>query len=312
MHLDVIDLRQFYYRTRLGRIAQKAIRDQMLTFWPEAKGQTVVGFGFAVPLLRPYLADARRVVGLMPAEQGVMPWPSGSTTCRSSAARALAAGDGPCRQAGVPARAGDLGTPRGGAAGMLPRAGAGGAGAVHRAQPGRHVGAADKTPFGFGRPYTLGQLEAQLKRHDFVPERHCAALFSPPSDKRFWLKSADMLESLGSRLPGQRVRRRVDRGGVETGLRAAGPGPGGARQATVEGAGGRAAARGGRGSSIGLRMRRSAEERGDLGHVAVGDHMGRFRLARIVGDDGLAVSRRNAPRTGQGRPRPASAGHGPP
>jgi SAM-dependent methyltransferase len=41
----------------------------------------------------------------------------------------------------------------------------------------------DKTPFGFGRPYTLGQLEAQLKRHDFVPERHCAALFSPPSDK---------------------------------------------------------------------------------------------------------------------------------
>jgi hypothetical protein len=62
----------------------------------------------------------------------------------------------------------------------------------------------DKTPFGFGRPYTLGQLEAQLKRHDFVPERHCAALFSPPSEKRFWLKSADMLESLGSRLPGQR------------------------------------------------------------------------------------------------------------
>jgi hypothetical protein len=52
----------------------------------------------------------------------------------------------------------------------------------------------DKTPFGFGRPYTLGQLEAQLKRHDFVPERHSAALFAPPSEKRFWLKSADMLE----------------------------------------------------------------------------------------------------------------------
>jgi hypothetical protein len=173
MHLDVIDLRQFYYRTRLGRIAQKAIRDQMLSFWPEAKGQTVVGFGFAVPLLRPYLADARRVVGLMPAEQGVMPWPSGPRQRVGAVPRgALAAGDGPCRQAGVPARAGDLGAPRGRAAGMLPRAGPGGRALFIVPNRGGMWARRDKTPFGFGRPYTLGQLEAQLKRHDFVPERH--------------------------------------------------------------------------------------------------------------------------------------------
>ncbi len=77
MHLDVVDLRQFYYRTRLGRIAQKAVRDAMLTLWPNAVGQTVVGFGFAVPLLRPYLDQSRRVIGLMPQGQGVMPWPAG-------------------------------------------------------------------------------------------------------------------------------------------------------------------------------------------------------------------------------------------
>ena len=29
MHLDVLDLRAFYYRTQLGRAAQRAIRDQM-------------------------------------------------------------------------------------------------------------------------------------------------------------------------------------------------------------------------------------------------------------------------------------------
>ena len=29
MHLDVLALRQFYYRTRLGRIAQKSIRSQL-------------------------------------------------------------------------------------------------------------------------------------------------------------------------------------------------------------------------------------------------------------------------------------------
>ncbi|MEM8824032.1 MAG: hypothetical protein AAGF30_10520, partial [Pseudomonadota bacterium] len=77
MHLDVLDLRSFYYRTRLGRAAQKAIRDRLAALWPEAKGQTVAGFGFAVPLLRPYLKDARRVIGLMPAPQGVMHWPAG-------------------------------------------------------------------------------------------------------------------------------------------------------------------------------------------------------------------------------------------
>ena len=77
MHLDVLDLRNFYYRTQLGRVAQRAIRDQVVRLWPPAAGHTVAGFGFAVPLLRPYLADSRRVIGLMPGPQGVMPWPAG-------------------------------------------------------------------------------------------------------------------------------------------------------------------------------------------------------------------------------------------
>lgn len=77
MHLDVQDLRNFYYRSALGRAAQKSLRGRMLQLWPEAKGQTVAGYGFAVPLLRPYLQDARRVMALMPGPQGVMPWPAG-------------------------------------------------------------------------------------------------------------------------------------------------------------------------------------------------------------------------------------------
>ena len=43
MHLDVLDLRNFYYRSPLGRAAQKVIRDELLQIWPEAKGQTVAG-----------------------------------------------------------------------------------------------------------------------------------------------------------------------------------------------------------------------------------------------------------------------------
>ena len=33
----------------------------------------------------------------------------------------------------------------------------------------------DKTPFGYGRPYTLSQLESQLKKHGFLPERQLLA-----------------------------------------------------------------------------------------------------------------------------------------
>lgn len=58
----------------------------------------------------------------------------------------------------------------------------------------------DVTPFGFGRPYTVVQLEAQLRAHDFVPERHVAALFQPPSTKKFWMKTGGVWESLGQRL----------------------------------------------------------------------------------------------------------------
>ena len=78
MHLDVLDLRSFYYRTNLGRAAQKAIRDQVRGLWADTHGLTVAGFGFAVPLLRPFLGEAERVIALMPGQQGVMPWPSGA------------------------------------------------------------------------------------------------------------------------------------------------------------------------------------------------------------------------------------------
>jgi SAM-dependent methyltransferase len=201
MHLDVLDLRQFYYRTRLGRIAQKAVRDRMLALWPTAKGQTVVGFGFAVPLLRPYLADARRVIGLMPAEQGVMPWPAGldnvSVLCREGlwplqtgiadrvvCLHGLETSEHPTSVLQECARV--LG-PGGKALFVVPNR----SGLWARR---------DRTPFGFGRPYSLGQLEAQIKRHDFVPERHAAALFAPPSEQGFWMKSAELMERMGARV----------------------------------------------------------------------------------------------------------------
>lgn len=59
----------------------------------------------------------------------------------------------------------------------------------------------DATPFGFGRPYTAGQLEAQLKRHGFTPERNFTVLHAPPSQAPFWLRSSNLWERMGRRLP---------------------------------------------------------------------------------------------------------------
>lgn len=202
MHLDVLDLHAFYYRSALGRAAQRAVRESLIGLWPEAKGQTVVGFGFAVPLLRPFLSDARRVVGLMPGPQGVMPWPAeGPNVCTLSedimwplptglvdklvVMHGLETSDHPDELLDEAWRV--LG-PGGRAVFIVPNR----AGLWSRS---------DRTPFGFGRPFTLGQLEAQLKRHRFVPERAQGALFQPPSTRKVWRKSSRLVEAMGQRMP---------------------------------------------------------------------------------------------------------------
>ncbi len=202
MHLDVLDLRNFYYRSPLGRAAQKVVRDQLVQWWPEAKGQTVAGFGFAVPLLRPYLADARRVIGLMPGPQGVMPWPAGernvSVLCEDTmwpietghvdklvVMHGLETSDD---QAAVLEECWRVLGPGGQAVFVVPNR----AGLWSRS---------DGTPFGYGRPYSLGQLDAQLRKHRFITERQISTLYQPPSHKRTWRKTAGILEMVGRHMP---------------------------------------------------------------------------------------------------------------
>ncbi|MEO0372088.1 MAG: hypothetical protein AAF231_11575 [Pseudomonadota bacterium] len=201
MHLDVQDLRNFYYRSPLGRAAKGIIQQDILEFWPEAKGQTVVGYGFATPFLRPYLKDARRLIALMPAPQGVIGWPqagpNASVLCEETwwpletghvdkllVVHGLEASEQPSALLEESWRV--LG-PGGSALFIVPNR----AGLWSRS---------DSTPFGFGRPYSQGQLENQLKAHNFLPEHHKTTLFQPPSERRIWRKTAKMWERLGGRL----------------------------------------------------------------------------------------------------------------
>ncbi|PID35973.1 MAG: hypothetical protein CR993_07335 [Rhodobacterales bacterium] len=202
MHLDVQDLKGFYYRSQLGRAVQRVVRGAVLERWPGAQAQSVVGYGFAVPLLRPYLKEARRVIGLMPAPQGVMHWPPGmqnvSVLCEEALwpldtgmvdrlvmMHGLETSDNPSAILDETYRV--LG-PGGRVLFIVPNR----AGLWSRS---------DATPFGFGRPYTLGQLETQLRLHGFSIEHHRAVLFQPPSARRFWLKTGPAWERMGGRIP---------------------------------------------------------------------------------------------------------------
>ncbi len=202
MHLDVRDLRNFYYRQALGRATQRAIRTQVQHLWPDVTGQTVVGFGFAAPLLRPFLPDARRVVALMPGPQGVMAWPAGQPnvsvltnermwpleTGRVDKLVMLHGLETSDDVSAMLSEAERVLGPGGRALFIVPNR----AGLWSRN---------DATPFGFGRPYTTGQLDAQLKGHGFTPIRHSTALYFPPTHSRVWRRFSPLIERLGQKLP---------------------------------------------------------------------------------------------------------------
>ncbi|SFI21951.1 class I SAM-dependent methyltransferase [Albimonas pacifica] len=206
MHLDVIDLRRFYYRTPLGRATQRSLQEAIRALWPDVSGETVAGFGFAAPLLRPFLGEAARVICLMPAPQGVCRWPpegpnaavltdethwplTAGQVDRLIVAHALETSERPGALLEEMHR---VLAPEGKAIVIAPNR----TGMWARS---------DATPFGHGRPYSASQLEAALRGHDFAPERTQAALYGPPSHRRYWLKTHRLWEGVGRRFDAQRL-----------------------------------------------------------------------------------------------------------
>src|SRR3990167_5215515 len=70
---DVVDLRDFY-ATHLGHVVRRMIRRKIRKLWPNVKGQNVMALGYPTPFLRYYRDEAKRLVALMPAEQGALSW----------------------------------------------------------------------------------------------------------------------------------------------------------------------------------------------------------------------------------------------
>jgi SAM-dependent methyltransferase len=199
MWSDVVDLRDFY-GSSLGQMAQRLIRRQVRALWPDLTRMRVLGLGFATPYLRVFLPEAERVIAVMPASQGVLPWPP----------------EGP----GLTALADETDLP-------LPDRSIDRLLLVHALESTEQVRAMmreawrvladggrlmvvapnrrgiwarmERTPFGNGRPYTMGQLNRLLRDNMFTPVARGSALFLPPTTSRMVLRFAPAAEEIGRR-----------------------------------------------------------------------------------------------------------------
>jgi SAM-dependent methyltransferase len=196
---DVVDLRDFY-ETRLGDVARHLIRRRIRSIWPDLKGQTLLGLGYATPYLRQYRGEAERVLAIMPAAQGVLPWPPEGPNAVTladegelplpdvSVDRVLLVHGLECGE-----RVRDM-------LGEIWRVMTGGGRLLIVVPNRRGIWArTDRTPFGQGHPYSPSQLSRLLRDNRFTPVQSTQALFVPPLKSLTLLSTAPAWERIGGR-----------------------------------------------------------------------------------------------------------------
>lgn len=196
MHLDVVDLRDFY-AAPLGRTVALQLRPVLTGLMRVDSAARVLGFGFATPYLVS-VRGAERVLAFMPAGQGVIDWPAGGPS-----ATALVDEDSlPLPDSSVDlvilvhalemsARPHALMT-------ELRRVLTGG-GQLVIVVPNRRGPWArfDLSPFGFGRPYSRSQIRDLFAEAGFEAETWTTGLHMPPMSWRPLLGAARMFERIG-------------------------------------------------------------------------------------------------------------------
>ena len=197
MRRDVLELRRFY-ATPLGGAAREMIGRKVQEAWRDVHGMDVLGLGYATPFLDG-LRHTRRTVAVMPAGQGVEAWPGAgrNLAClmdetalgfpnalfdRILVVHGLEEADDPLALLREVWRV------------LAP------SGRVIIAAASR-LGLwsdAERTPFGHGRPFTRGQLEALVREAELEPLAWSRALYAPPLA---WTAGwAEGFEQVGSRL----------------------------------------------------------------------------------------------------------------
>ncbi len=197
----VADLRDFY-GTGLGQITRRYVGRRIREAWPSARGLAVLGLGYAIPYLRPFVEEAARVVGVMPAAQGVHRWPRDDR----EANRTLLSVE---TSLPVPDQSFDRvllvhALEHSEMARQMLREVwrvLSAEGRLLVVVPNRHGiwARLDRTPLGHGHPFTPQQIHRLLSENLFTPASVRSCLYTPPLRSRFMLRSAPAFEKLGQR-----------------------------------------------------------------------------------------------------------------
>ena len=199
MRQDVIDIRDFY-NGPLGRLARRMIRRGVRMFWHDVTDMNVLGIGYATPFLEPLRGEAQRTLAFMPAQQGVLHWPTDAPNMAALAdeeelplpdvsmdrillVHAIETGDSlqPMLRA-------------------VWRVLAGGGRLLVVVPNRRGIWARlERTPFGYGQPYSQAQISRLLRDNMFTPIQSLGVLFAPPTRSRMILSAAPALEEIGQR-----------------------------------------------------------------------------------------------------------------
>ncbi len=198
MYVDIVDLRDFY-ATGLGQTARRLLVHKLRKLWPDLSGLTVVGLGYAAPVLGVFREESERTLAFMPAEQGVVNWPGdGPSSAALVDDEELPLGDGTvdrlvlvhCLEMSDSPRdllreAWRVLAPGGRLAVVVPN---------RRGLWARF----EHTPFGHGRPYSRSQIVRLLRETLFTPDDWGEALWVPPFKGRFMIRSAAAWERAGT------------------------------------------------------------------------------------------------------------------
>jgi SAM-dependent methyltransferase len=200
MAADVHAAADFYGTTR-GAVTALLLRERLSALWPDLRGQSVLGIGFAAPYLRLWRAQAARCIAVTPAQIGATRWPLGQP-CLSCTAEedslpfqdltfdriilvhGLEAAENARRMLRETWR-------------VLKDDGRLLVVAPNRTGLWAYV---EQTPFGHGQPYSFGQLGRLLAGALYRIEQRDTVLWVPPVGPRLVLRGAGLFERAGRRL----------------------------------------------------------------------------------------------------------------
>lgn len=194
---DIVNLRHFY-STAFGESVRALIAEAILQVWPSVTGEVTLGLGYATPYLTPYIGQAAPLIACMPAQQGAAYWPPGGDNIvliaheselpftESSLNRILLVHsiENSEQLSWMIQEIWRVLTPGGRLLVVVPN---------RRGMWSR----SSKSPFGYGRPFSITQLCDLLGEQQFTVNKTQSALFMPPIRIKFCWKIANKLEAIG-------------------------------------------------------------------------------------------------------------------